>query len=97
MARKPMVTRTVNYTNCKILVIELKEGNEGDSKPYLMDYKLLRKRENSHKLLLELKKIFSTEYPTIIPLKIISINYESVLKGMTEEEFVSVARTLSHY
>ena len=98
MARKPMVTRTLTYTNCELLVININDSEvDNGSKPYVMEYKMLRKHNNDFKLLKHIKNVFASETPHIVPLKVLKVSYSQELKGMTEEEFSSLARTLTHY
>ena len=87
MAREPMVTRTFQTTKVKVLV-----ANTVTREMEEKDFTLPRTYGDDKKLMKVMEKQFGTE-----DCKIISIVDKEVIEtlyGMTEAEFISVAKVL---
>lgn len=79
--RKPMVRRTVNYTEVIALCADL-----NDNKIFEETVTIPRKIKNSRDLHKELNRIFNTDTVKYIGYK--AINYYTKIYAMTEEHFI---------
>lgn len=87
MARMPQVTRTIQSTKVVALCINLVTAE-----PYNEEFILARTYKDKKMILKKLSKMYDNEEHKVVDV----VSYEVVQKryGMTEEEFVHVAKEL---
>lgn len=87
MARQPMVTRTITITKARVLCLNL-ETREPIEK--IVD--VSRTFKDSKKLMRKVEEIVNSD--TMKAVKILSIDIEQILYGMTEQKFIETAEIL---
>lgn len=87
MARQPMVTRTITTTRVKALVVDITTSQTSEK-----DFVLPRTYKDDISVLKTAEKMFNTEAQKIV--HIISAQVETCLYGMSENEFVQLAKPL---
>lgn len=87
MARMPQVTRTIQSTKVVALCINLVTAE-----PYNEEFVLARTYKDKKAIMKKLSKMFDNDEQKVVDV----VSYEVVQKryGMTEEEFVQVAKEL---
>ena len=91
MARQQMVTRTVESTKVNALCVDL-TTQETLSQEYNISGKFADDEKGNEKLLKATKKV--AENDTIKVVSILSKETQETLMGMTEQEFMSLAKVL---
>ena len=86
MARKRMVTRTIEQTKAQIMTLDV-ITSEVQVKAYTIGG-----RFNDEELLKKLKKLFETDTLKLVHIE--SQTCEEVLLGMDEEDFIRLAQVL---
>lgn len=87
MGRIPMVTRTIESTVATIFAV-----NTEDRSTFEQSIKLAGTYKDNDKLMKAIEKVFSGE--PVKPVSIISSEVVSNLYGMTEQEFIRLAKPL---
>lgn len=87
MARQRMVTRTVNVTTCEVMGLTISQAAVSTIKVQLNGT-----YADKDSALKAVKKTHETE--DYKPTAIVSMTTQEILYGMTEEEFVKMARIL---
>lgn len=87
MARKPMITRTIKTTNANVLCMDIEKGE-----PFYKLVILPRTYNDEKKLLKVVKETVETE--TIKAVHVVDKTEIETLYGMTEADFISVAKEL---
>lgn len=91
MARQQMVTRTVESTKVSALCVDL-TTQETLAQEYNISGKFADDEKGNEKLLKATKKVAETD--TIKIVSILSKETQETLMGMTEQEFMSLAKVL---
>lgn len=86
MARKRMVTRTIEQTTAQVMTLDVTTA-EVQVKAYSIGG-----RFNDEELLKKLKKLFETDTLKLVHIE--SQTCEEVLLGMDEEDFIRLAQVL---
>lgn len=86
MARKRMVTRTIEQTKAQVMTLDVTSA-EVQVKAYTIGG-----RFNDEELLKKLKKLFETDTLKLVHIE--SQTCEEVLLGMDEEDFIRLAQVL---
>lgn len=86
MARKRMVTRTIEQTTAQVMTLDVTTA-EVQVKAYSIGG-----RFNGEELLKKLKKLFETDTLKLVHIE--SQTCEEVLLGMDEEDFIRIAQVL---
>ena len=86
MARKRMVTRTIEQTTAQVMTLDVTTA-EVQVKSYPIGG-----RFNDEELLKKLKKLFETDTLKLVHIE--SQTCEEVLLGMDEEDFIRLAKVL---
>lgn len=89
MARIKMVTRTIERTTCKCMVVDLLNINNGI---ITLGLEIPGKITD----LEEAKKILTKIYTNYTIIKVDGMSYKEVLMGMPEEEFINYAKVLDN-
>ena len=87
MARKPMITRTIQTTVANVLYLNIAE-----EKPFYSEVSLPRTYK-SEKDLFKAVESLSTD-PNVKPVHVADVRVNETLYGMTEQEFISLAKVL---
>lgn len=87
MARQRMVTRTVLVTELEVMCV-----NVNTAEVSINEYKLSGTSYDKETAMKSLKKQYETDSFKLVNIQ--SINESEVLYGMTEEEFIELARVL---
>ena len=87
MARQRMVTRTVNVTTCEVMGLTISQAAVSTIKVQLNGT-----YADKDAALKAVKKLYETE--DYKPTAIISMSTEEILYGMTEEQFIKMARIM---
>ena len=85
MARKRMVTRTVKFEQVRVMTLDIENRTPGE-----VTCQITGKFKNNDDLLKLAKKAIDTD--TLRAVSIISHETVEQLMGMTEEEFIELAR-----
>lgn len=86
MARKRMVTRTIEQTTAKVMTIDVTTANV-----QIVSYTVSGEL-TGEELLKALQKVYQTD--TLKLVHVVEESHESVLYGMEEEEFIKLAKVL---
>lgn len=86
MARERMITRTVTTTNCEVMCV-----NVTTAEVQVKDYTLTGE-QTKETALKQLKKLYETETEKIVTIN--SISFNETLYGMTELDFIKLAKVL---
>ena len=87
MARKPMVTRTIQTTRCNVLCLNIVEGE-----PFNKEIILPRTYKDEKSMMKVVEKVINTE--DVKAVHIVHTEVNETLYGMTEQEFIAAARVL---
>lgn len=87
MARTPMVTRTIVTTKATVMCLDITKGE-----PFNETYPMPRTYKDEATLLKKIKAKYETD--TIKPVHIVAVEEVETLYGMTEQEFIEVAKIL---
>ena len=87
MARQRMVTRTISVTKCVTMIYDKETRELG-----VIDYALTGRTYTKEEALKKLSKMYDNDKTKVIDIT--EITNEEVLMGMTELEFIDVARIL---
>lgn len=87
MARTPMVTRTIVTTKATVMCLDITKGE-----PFNEVYPMPRTYKDEATLLKKIKAKYETD--TIKPVHIVAVEEVETLYGMTEQEFIEVAKIL---
>ena len=87
MARERMVTRTVLLTKVEVMCVNVDTASVS-----INEYTLSGISFDSETAMKQLKKMYESESFKLVNIQ--SLVEEEVLYGMTEEEFISLARVL---
>ena len=87
MAREAKVTRTFKVTKVGILAINLETAE-----PYNDVIKLTKAPKNEKQLMKKIEKLYNNEEQRAV--KIVSVDTETKLYGMTEEKFLAEAEEM---
>ena len=87
MARIPMVTRTIKTTKAKVLCVSIAEN-----KTFEQEVALPRTYKDEKALMKQVKVVLEND--NVKPVRVISTEEVETLYGMTEQEFISLAKIL---
>ena len=87
MARKPMVTRTIPVTKCKVLCCDIEAGDT-----YIEEVTVPRTYKTDAQLMKVMKLVLESKQ--IKPVHIVEKVVKETLFGMTELEFINHATVL---
>ena len=87
MARVPMVTRTITTTNAKVLCVSIAEN-----KTFEQEVALPRTYKDEKTLMKQVKAVLENE--NVKPVHVISTEEVETLYGMSEQEFIQLAKIL---
>ena len=87
MARVPMVTRTITTTNAKVLCVSIAEN-----KTFEQEVALPRTYKDEKSLMKQVKAVLEND--NVKPLRVISTEVDETLYGMSEQEFITLAKIL---
>lgn len=87
MARIPMVTRTIQTTTANVLCLNIKEGE-----PFNKEVVLPRTYKDEKSMMKVVEKLINTD--DVKAVHIVHTDVNETLYGMTEQEFIAVARVL---
>ena len=87
MARVPMVTRTITTTKAKVLCVSIVENKTFDQ-----EVTLPRIYKDEKSLMKQVKAVLEND--NVKPLRVISTEVDETLYGMTEQEFITLAKIL---
>ena len=87
MARKPMVTRTIQTTRCNVLCLNIVEGE-----PFNKEIILPRTYKDEKSMMKVVEKVINTE--DVKAVHIVHTEVNETLYGMTEQEFIANAHVL---
>lgn len=87
MARVPQVTRTIQTTKVKVMCLDIEK-----CEPFTQEVTLPRTYKDEKTILKEAEKVLGTD--TVKVVHVVESTVESVLYGMTEQEFIQHAAVL---
>ena len=87
MARVPMVTRTITTTKAKVLCVSIVEN-----KTFEQEVALPRTYKDEKSLMKQVKA--ALENDNVKPLRVIRTEVDETLYGMSEQEFIILAKIL---
>lgn len=87
MARQPMVTRTIQTTRANVLCLNIVEGE-----PFNQEVTLPRTYKDEASMMKVVEKLINTE--EVKAVHIVQTEVHETLYGMTEQEFIAVAKIL---
>ena len=87
MARVPMVTRTIKTTTVKVLCVSIVEN-----KTFEQEVALPRTYKDEKSLMKQVKAVLEND--NVKPLRVISTEVDETLYGMSEQEFITLAKIL---
>lgn len=87
MARVPQVTRTIQATKVKVMCLDIEK-----CEPFTQEVTLPRTYKDEKTILKLAEKVLGTD--TVKVVHVVEFTVESVLYGMTEQEFIQHATVL---
>ena len=87
MARAPMVTRTIQTTRVNVLCLDIQQGE-----PFNKEVVLPRTYKDEKHLLKAAEKVINSD--TVKAVHIASSEVEETLYGMSEQDFITLAKVL---
>ena len=87
MARAPMVTRTIQTTRVNVLCLDIQQGE-----PFNKEVVLPRTYKDEKHLLKAAEKVINSD--TVKAVHIAECTVEETLYGMSEQEFITLAKVL---
>ena len=87
MARKPMVTRTIQTTRCNVLCLNIVEGE-----PFNKEIILPRTYKDEKHLMKQVESVINTD--EVKAVHVVRTEIEETLYGMDEQKFIENAEIL---
>ena len=87
MARRRMVTRTINFTKAEVMTLNVETAEVS-----ILEYRISGTFDNETDLLKALKKAYETDYLKLAKVSVYET--EEVLFGMDEKTFMDLAEVL---
>ena len=87
MARKPMVTRTIQTTRCNVLCLNIVEGE-----PFNKEIILPRTYKDEKAMMKIVEKLINTD--DVKAVHIVDSEVHEALYGMTEADFIAAAHPI---